>query len=116
MKKLLKIIVLTCLFLGFLIFPNLIIANDPLEDAPTMPDRFNLFTFLIGLQNWFFFVVITLAVIFVIYGGYMFMTAQGDPQRLTNAKKQVIYALVGAGVVLLAVAAINFLAEFLQYS
>ncbi len=106
-KNLLKIAIFAVFIISFL--PFFVLA-----DPPDMIETFDLFTFLTGLRYWFFFVVITLGVIFVIYGGYLFMTAEGDPAKITKAKSQVIYALVGSAVVLLAAALISFLANFLQ--
>ena len=42
-------------------------------------------------------------VIMVVYSGYLFVSAQGKTEKLTEAKKALMYTLVGAAIVLGAV-------------
>jgi len=39
-------------------------------------------------------------VIFIIYSGFKFVTARGNPQKLEDAKKTIQWTLVGAAVLL----------------
>lgn len=43
-----------------------------------------------------------IAVIFIIKGGIEFMISQGDPSRIQKAKKELIYAIIGLAIVILA--------------
>lgn len=36
-----------------------------------------------------------LAVLFIIYGGYLLMTSQGDPRRVDSGKSYIMYSLIG---------------------
>ena len=47
------------------------------------------------------------AVAFIVYGGVQYITANGDPGKITKAKRTILYAVIGLVVVLLA-AAITF--------
>lgn len=49
-----------------------------------------------------------LAVLFMVAGGMRYITAQGDPQQLSQAKGTIIYALVGLLVSISAVAIVTF--------
>ncbi len=42
-------------------------------------------------------------VIFIIYAGFMFVVAQGNEAKITAAKSRLLWALVGAGILLGAV-------------
>lgn len=43
---------------------------------------------------------IPIATIFIIWSGFLFLTAQGDEAQLTRAKKSFVWAVVGTGVLL----------------
>lgn len=42
-----------------------------------------------------------IAVAAVIYGGVLYITSQGDPEKLTKAKKTLLYAIIGIFLVAL---------------
>ena len=49
-----------------------------------------------------------LAVGMIIYGGFMLLTAQGDPAKIKRGKDVVTYSIVGVILVMLAYAIVNF--------
>lgn len=44
----------------------------------------------------------SIAVIFVIFGGFKYLTANGDEEKIKSAKKTIINAIIGLIIVLLA--------------
>ena len=48
------------------------------------------------------------AVIVIIYAGITFVTAAGNPSKISQAKTMLIYAVVGLAVAILAYAIVNF--------
>ncbi len=42
------------------------------------------------------------AVLFIIYAGFLFVSAQGKDEQITKAKNAFLWAVVGAGIILLA--------------
>jgi len=48
------------------------------------------------------------AAIFVVVGGYYYMTSGGDPGKVKKAKDTILYALIGLAVAALAFAIVNF--------
>lgn len=48
------------------------------------------------------------AVIFLIYGGFLYIYSAGDPGKVKKAKDTIIYAILGIVVAVLAAAIINF--------
>ena len=48
------------------------------------------------------------AVLFVIYGGYKYITSQFDPEGTKNARDTILNALIGLAVAVLAAAIVNF--------
>lgn len=47
--------------------------------------------------------------IFVLVGGFRYMTSTGEPDRIANAKKTITNAIVGLVIALFSVAIINFI-------
>ncbi len=49
------------------------------------------------------------SLIFIIYGGFRYMTSQGEPAGITAAKKTIANASIGLLIALLAVAIVNYI-------
>lgn len=49
------------------------------------------------------------AVGFVIYGGFLYMTSQGEPDKAASARKTIINAVIGLVIGLLATGAVSFI-------
>lgn len=58
-------------------------------------------------------IAILIALIYLIYGGYKWITSGGDKQAVTSARDHIIAAIVGLLLVLLSYLIINFLLGFL---
>jgi hypothetical protein len=48
------------------------------------------------------------AVVYVIYGGFLYMTSQGEPDRTSAAKSTILNALIGVIIVIIAILVVNF--------
>lgn len=55
-----------------------------------------------NITNWIFFILIAIAIIFIILGGFMFVTAGGNAERTITARQYLMYAAIGILVGLLA--------------
>ncbi len=49
------------------------------------------------------------AIGFVIYGGIMYMTSQGEPDKAKNARDTIINALIGLVIAILAASIVSFI-------
>lgn len=61
-----------------------------------------LFQLIRRINNYFLTGVIVVAGVMIVYAGWTYMTAAGDPSKFETAKTTIIYAVVGVGVALLA--------------
>lgn len=66
----------------------------PAEDSVN-----NLVATIINVFSW---IVGVIAVIFVIYGGFRYITSGGDSNKVSSAKNTILYAIVGLVIVALA--------------
>lgn len=57
--------------------------------------------------------VITAALIFTIYGGVLWVTSQGDKQKLDKARRTITFAIVGLIVAVFAFTIINVMGQLL---
>ena len=49
------------------------------------------------------------AIIFIIYGGFQYITSDGQPDKTKDAQSTIINALVGLGIALFATAMVSFI-------
>jgi hypothetical protein len=54
------------------------------------------------ITNWIFLLLMALAVIFVLYGGFLIIAAGGSDERVLKGRSYIMWALVGFAVAILA--------------
>lgn len=84
MKKVTLILILV----GLLVLPMICLAQ---RRAPTV----DVMQVLDRIVDWLFTILLIIAVIWLILAAYYFVTAQGDPDRISKARNMVLYALIG---------------------
>lgn len=47
-----------------------------------------------GVRDWLFGLLLVLAVVFIIWAAFMFLTSGGDTEKVGKAKQQILYAVV----------------------
>lgn len=65
---------------------------------------------IINLVNWVTGLFFVAAILFLFYAAYLYLGAAGDPERLTQAKNQLIYSVIAIAVALLA-SSVRFIVE-----
>lgn len=73
------------------------LAVKKLVESPT-PDITSIGDFIMELLGIVVKIGVPIASIFLIWSGYLFVTAQGDTTKLATAKKTFVWACVGAAV------------------
>lgn len=51
-----------------------------------------------------------MAVIFVLYAGISYITSQGEPEKVQNAKRTLLSAIIGLVIAIVATAVVSFIA------
>lgn len=92
MKKVVSIVIST----SIMVLPFLALAQS--YSAPTV----DVMEALDSITNWMFTILLIVAVLFIILAGFYFITAQGDPDRVSKARYMVLWSLVGVAVAILA--------------
>ena len=68
----------------------------------------DLFTTVINAVNWVLSLLILIAVIIILYGGFTWMTAGGNEDKVGSAKKTVTAGVIGLVIILAAYAIASF--------
>lgn len=97
--------------------PDLAFAQTDLIDPIDNPSRIGGATnfaddfrpLLLQFLNFFLGFLGLLAVLLVIYGGFLYMTAAGDDGKTETGKKVILYAVVGIIIILISFALVNTL-------
>lgn len=71
------------------------------ETLPTGPRSFeDILDILETLLNWMFTILMIVAVMFILWAAYLYLSAGGDPEKVKTASNQLIYAAVAIAVAL----------------
>ena len=66
------------------------IFKSDLGDIPCSPGGFGAALYGIGLG-----LIGLVAVLYIVYGGYLILTSQGNPDQLSQGKSYIIYSIIG---------------------
>jgi len=70
---------------------------------------------IVDVLNWFIGAAVVVCVVMLIVGGYSYMTAGGDENKVKTATKTLTNAIIGLAICFIAVILVNFVLEnFLQ--
>ncbi len=92
-----------------LVLPFMALADTPQTSNPpiniNIPNPTNvgsdLMSVLVALLNKVVMPIAAIAVVlFIIWAGFSFLMAQGKPEEIRKAKNQLLWALIGAGILL----------------
>lgn len=61
-----------------------------------------------GLLNIIFGLAGVLAVLVIVFAAFTLAANEGDPEKISRAKKAIIYSLVGLAIIITAAAIVNF--------
>jgi len=83
------------------------------SDCPiqSINDIYNILAKIVQYTYEIFFIV---AVLFILFAAFTFLTAQGDPQKIISAKKQIFWASVAIAIALLSVGAEAIIKDILS--
>jgi amino acid transporter len=91
MKKLIPVI------LGLTLLPLMVFGQQP-NVAPNV----ELIDALNKIINLIFWILLIVSVIFLIIGGLQFVTAAGEAEKIEQARRLILYAIIGVVVAILA--------------
>lgn len=68
----------------------------PVENIPEGPQSIEEFlNILEKIANWIFAILLAVALIFIVYAAFKFVTAAGNPANVEQARQMLLFAIVG---------------------
>jgi len=113
LKKITKNII-PSLIVSFLVAPFLVSAVTVSQPGQVDITRDSIQTILENVLTWIYTIFFILATLFILYAGFLYMTAGGDDAKIKKAKQQLIYGLIGIAIALIAAGAGALVQSFLQ--
>jgi lysylphosphatidylglycerol synthetase-like protein (DUF2156 family) len=86
------------------------IYNGPLTCSPQIQSLTDIWLIVAAVIEILLRVASIAAVAFIIYGGVQYMTSQGEPGKLTQARDTIVNALVGLAITIFAAVIVSFIA------
>ncbi|OGZ32325.1 MAG: hypothetical protein A2V69_02495 [Candidatus Portnoybacteria bacterium RBG_13_40_8] len=113
MKKLFFIFIIFLLTLPVIVRAQIWITPDPCNslESEGRPQATKLCDLIMDVALILYWLGVGLSILVVIVGGIMYMTAGSDESKVTNAKKIIMYGLIGAVIIFCASFIINLLQE-----
>jgi Type IV secretion system pilin len=82
--------------------------------ANGLADRNAVSNFILNFAKFFIFIASAIAVLFIVYGGYLYISDGGDEKRSATGKKVLINALIGLAVCILSLTIVTFVGSTLE--
>ncbi len=102
------------LFFLSLLLISIIIPETSLAQLQDSEEyHIDIWALLDKATNWFFGIVLFIAVIMLVYAGFTYITGGGNETKMATANKILIFALIGIAVSLLARGIPEFIQNFL---
>lgn len=89
------------------LFPFIILAQAPSGSTVTLTNYLNVSTIeelLEAILNILIVLATPIIIFFIIYGGYLYVTARGNPEQIKTATTALTYAIIGGVIIIGAVA------------
>lgn len=72
----------------------------------------DIWTILKKVLDWFFNIVIIIGALYIVYAGWIYITAGGDDEKAKKGLSGLVQALIGIGIALLAKGLIYVVSQF----
>lgn len=114
-KKKQKIIFIF-LFSLVIIYPVLVLAQEPQTETPELPNPLgttDITTIVAGIIEKVLGLIGVLALVMFIYGGLMWMTSGGKEEQIRKGKDILVWAVAGLALVFFSYSILNFVLKVL---
>jgi hypothetical protein len=88
----------------FALLASTALAIECTKEGNLPPDLDSILT---SIRNALAAIGIIIAAIYIILGGYTFITSSGSAEKIETAKRQILYAAIGVVIIVIAVALVD---------
>jgi hypothetical protein len=84
-----------------------LLALPLITAAQTLPSQpitgiTDVYGYITTIANWLFGILLAIAVIFILYSAFLYLTSGGDEEKVGKAKSYLVYAIIAVAIGLLA--------------
>jgi Type IV secretion system pilin len=97
--------------------PNVCGTSCPLTGTASgagLADRGTVSNFILSFARFFIFIAAAVAVLFIVWGGYNYISAGGDDKRALTGKNILVNALIGLAICILSLTIVSFISGTLE--
>ncbi len=84
------------------------VKNTLEQNLPNTNSDLSSNALLLQILNWSYVIAGLVAVGFIVYGAWQYMSANGEPDKIKNGTNTILFSIAGLVIVLLAAALTNF--------
>ena len=110
MKKYILPILAISMLVAIPVLP--VLADLPAGEIPAA-GSLDIWTILKKVLDWFFNIVIIIGALYIVYAGWIYITAGGDDEKAKKGLSGLVQALIGIGIALLAKSLIYVVSTFI---
>ena len=93
--------ILCAIVLPSVVAPSTLFADEPCDGGFCNPlQSATLEDFLLAILNVVVYIMYPIIVLMIVYTGFLFVSAQGNPAKLQEARRALIWTVIGALVIL----------------
>ena len=100
--------------LGLALLPFLALAQVGQVPGPLITSPTDISALITRILNWIAGIIITIALIMLLFAAFMYLTAGGSEDRVGKAKNYLLYAIIGIVVALIAFSVQPFITTILR--
>lgn len=105
--------VLAVLTLASTVLPLVAMAQYDGPPTPLITSLTDVLSLIDRAGVWIFSIIMALAVIVILVGAFLFLTAGGDPEKIASARGWIIGGVIGVAIALLSSGLISMLKAFI---
>ena len=60
----------------------------------------DLVSVIVAIADILLILAVPIIIIFIVYAGFLYVTAQGNPTKIQDANRALLYALIGGAIIL----------------
>lgn len=91
-------------------------AAQKLAEGSPVSDPTKIFAILAKIVRYGYTIFFITAVLFILMAAFNFLTAKGDPAKITSARSQILWAIVAIIIAMLSVGAASIISNFISTS
>lgn len=99
---------------GLVVTAGTVLAQAPAPPKVTNPVQGSFQTVLVNIINGLLVFAAAVAILFLIVGGFRYVTSTGNAEQVEAAKKTVLYAIIGLIIIFIAFVGVQIILSILN--